>query len=61
MEINLHAPAVADGETQITADLETVWEVIAAIEEWPTWNPDIKSASLEGQLGPGSVFRWKSG
>ena len=61
MEINLHAPAVADGETQITADPETVWEVIAAIEEWPTWNPDIKSASLEGPLGPGSVFRWKSG
>ena len=61
MEINRNAPATADGETHIAADPGTVWDVIAAIEEWPTWNPEIKSAHLEGPTAPGSIFRWKSG
>lgn len=61
MEINRNAPAIADGETHIATDPERVWDVIAAIEEWPTWNPRIKSASLEGPLAPGSIFKWKSG
>jgi hypothetical protein len=30
------------------------------IESWPSWNPDIKVARLEGPLAPGSVFRWKA-
>jgi uncharacterized protein YndB with AHSA1/START domain len=61
MEINRSAPATAAGETQIDADPQTVFSVISAIEEWPSWNSDVKSAKLEGPLQPGTVFRWKSG
>jgi hypothetical protein len=61
MEINRSAPATAAGETQIDADPQTVFSVIAAIDEWPSWNEDVKSAKLEGPLQPGTVFRWKSG
>jgi hypothetical protein len=61
MEINRSAPATAVGETQIDADPQTVFAVIAAIDEWPSWNEDVKSAKLEGPLQPGTVFRWKSG
>lgn len=61
MDINSDAPATAEGEIQIAALPETVWEVISAIEAWPSWNPDVKSIALEGPLAPGSVFRWKSG
>jgi hypothetical protein len=61
MEINRSAPAAAAGETQIDADPQTVFSVIAAIDEWPSWNEDVKSAKLEGPLQPGTVFRWKSG
>jgi hypothetical protein len=61
MEINRSAPATASGETQIDADPQTVFSVIAAIDEWPSWNEDVKSAKLEGPLQPGTVFRWKSG
>lgn len=61
MEINHAAPATATGEVQIHADPQTVFSVVSAISEWPTWNPDINSAKIEGAVEPGSVFRWKSG
>jgi hypothetical protein len=35
--------------------------VLTAIDRWPSWNPDVKSMSMEGPLAEGSVFRWKAG
>ncbi len=61
MEINRNAPATAEGELQIAADPQTVYAVISAIDQWPSWNPDVRSVTLEGPLQPGTVFRWKSG
>lgn len=61
MEINRNAPAVAASEIEIAAAPEMVWEVLTEIESWPSWNPDVKSASLEGDLREGTVFRWKAG
>ena len=43
------------------ADPETVFSVISAIDQWPSWNPDVKSVSAEGPVQPGTVFRWKAG
>lgn len=60
MDIDRDAPATADGEVHIDAPPETVWSVMSDIESWPSWNPDVKQASLEGPLAPGSVFRWKA-
>ncbi|MGH2740592.1 MAG: SRPBCC family protein [Actinomycetota bacterium] len=61
MEINSGAPATASGELDIAASLEVVWDVISDIGAWPFWNPDVKSARLEGPLAVSSVFRWKAG
>ena len=61
MEINRNAPATAQGELQIAADPQTVFSVISAIDQWPSWNPDIKSVTLQGPVQPGTGFRWKSG
>ena len=61
MEINRDAPATADGELRIDADPQTVFSVIAAIDRWPSWNPDVKSVTVPGPVQPGTVFRWKSG
>ena len=55
------APVIASGEIEVAADPEVVWEVMAAIDRWPGWNPDVRSASLEGDLAPGSRFSWKAG
>jgi carbon monoxide dehydrogenase subunit G len=61
VEINRRAPATAEGEIEIAATPEVVWDVISDVEQWPTWNNDVKSATLTGPLSIGSVFRWKSG
>jgi hypothetical protein len=34
---------------------------MANIDQWPSWNPDVSSASLQGELKEGSQFRWKAG
>jgi uncharacterized protein YndB with AHSA1/START domain len=61
MEIERDAPATAEGEQRIDAPPEIVWAVMSDIDAWPTWNPDVKRATLEGPLATGSVFRWKAG
>ena len=61
MDIDRSAPAIAECEIQIAAAPETVWEVIADVAAWPSWNPDVKSMSVEGPVAPGSTFRWKAG
>jgi hypothetical protein len=59
--VNESAPVIAATETEIAATLERVWELLANIERWPTWNPDVRSVSLSGPVAPGTVFRWKAG
>jgi carbon monoxide dehydrogenase subunit G len=59
--INWAAPVVASSETEIAAGREVVWHVLTGIEHWPSWNPDVKSVSMEGGLVQGVRFRWKSG
>jgi hypothetical protein len=61
MEIDRGAPATAEGEIVISASPATVWEVLADLAAWPTWNQDVRSVSVEGPVAPGTVFRWKSG
>ena len=61
MEINRNAPATAVGELRIDADPQTVFSVISAIDQWPSWNPNVKSVTLQGPVQQGTVFRWKSG
>jgi uncharacterized protein YndB with AHSA1/START domain len=60
MEINRDAPATAEGELQIDADPPTVFAVLSAIDQWPSWNPDVRSIQLQGRVQPGTTFRWKA-
>ena len=59
--VNEQAPVVGAGEIEIAADPEVVWEVLTAFENWPSWNPEVKSMSMQGAVAPGSTFRWKAG
>ena len=61
MDIKRNAPVLAKGEIEIAADPETVWKVLATIDRWPDWNPDIKSVSVEGSVTKGTRFSWKAG
>ena len=61
MDINRTAPATAEHGLQVDADPSMVFSVVADFDEWPSWNPDVRSATLEGPVQPGTVFRWKAG
>ena len=61
VHVDEHAPVMLHGEIEIAASPDVVWEVLSSIEHWPDWNHDVKSASLEGELQPGTSFRWRAG
>ena len=55
------APVVSAKQIDIAADPEAVWEVLTAFDRWPSWNPDVRSMSMNSPLAVGSTFRWKAG
>ena len=59
--INERAPVVGASEIEIAAAPEVVWDVLTAIDGWPSWNPDVKSVSIHDAVAPGAQFRWKAG
>jgi uncharacterized protein YndB with AHSA1/START domain len=61
LETNGEAPVVTATEIEIAASPEAVWEVLTAVERWPSWNREVKSMTIEGSVAPGTVFRWKAG
>ncbi|HSD48703.1 MAG TPA: SRPBCC family protein [Actinomycetota bacterium] len=61
MDIDRDAPATAAGELEIAAPPEIVWQILADLSAWPTWNADVRSMTVEGPLEPGTTFRWRSG
>lgn len=60
-EVNEHAPVVGRYEIEIAAAPEVAWDVLTAIDRWPTWNPAVKSVSVDNGIDEGSTFRWKAG
>ena len=60
MDINTNAPVFARKEIIINAPIEKVWQTQSDIKAWPTWQPDIATAKLDGDLKAGATFRWKA-
>jgi uncharacterized protein YndB with AHSA1/START domain len=58
---NGNPPVKSTAEIDIAAPPQVVWEVLTRLENWPNWNPAVKSMSFAGPLAPGSEFRWKAG
>jgi hypothetical protein len=61
VQADTNAPVFATGEVEVAADPDTVWAVMADIVRWPSWNPDIKAATVQGPVQPGTSFSWKAG
>jgi uncharacterized protein YndB with AHSA1/START domain len=61
MDVNKAAPVVAASEIEVAAPPDAVWDVLTDFDRWPTWNPDVKSMSFDGDVAEGSKFRWRSG
>jgi hypothetical protein len=58
---NENAPVRSIAEIEVDAPPQVVWEVLTRFENWPNWNPDVRSMSFPGLLAPGTEFRWKAG
>jgi len=61
VSVNKEAPVLARAKIEIDAEPDNVWAIMADIEAWPRWNPEVKDASLRGELKPGTQFQWKAG
>ena len=35
--------------------------MLTDIDNWPSWNPDVKNVSFNGDVSVGSIFKWKAG
>lgn len=61
VSVNEKAPVLAEAKIEIDADPDTVWDIMADVEAWPNWNPDVKLCLAHGELKPGTQFQWKTG
>jgi uncharacterized membrane protein len=58
--IDADAPVRSHHETDIDAPLDTVWQLHADVNTWPTWQTDITAAHIDGAFQPGTSFEWTS-
>ncbi len=59
--IDQSAPLISRKVIEISASPERVWEVMAAVNQWPDWNSTVSWVNSAGPLRVGSIFKWKSG
>ena len=55
------ASVTGQAEIHINAAPQAVWEVLTRLEDWPSWNSDVKWMRFDGPVAPGTEFRWKAG
>lgn len=59
--IDSSAGAVGRAVIEVRAPPEVVWSRLVKAEEWPLWNPEVKSMVAEGDLDSGALFAWGPG
>ncbi len=58
--IDTAAPVIARHSAVIAAPPGLVWRLHTDVEAWPTWQPEIDDAHLDGPFGPGADFTWRT-
>jgi hypothetical protein len=61
MEINDQAPAIGMAEAIVAAPVDTVWEVLRDLPNWPSWNRSVSKLEQQGDIRPGTSFVWVAG
>ncbi len=56
-----NAPVKADAEGFIDAPITVVWDALTNLANWPKWNKDVASITVDGPITPGTKFRRKAG
>ena len=57
-DIDRNAPAVVSLERIIAAPLERLWQLHIDVAQWPSWQKDVRTATLEGPFEAGNSFIW---
>ncbi|MFE7532316.1 MFS transporter, partial [Kitasatospora sp. NPDC057542] len=60
--IDTTAPVVVRLAITVDAPPALVWALHTDVEAWPSWNPDVEQARLDGGplTGPGTSFTWRT-
>jgi hypothetical protein len=59
--IDTTAPVTSTGQIEVDAAPAAVYDVLTQVEDWPSWNPDVKTVAIDGAFAEGATFRWKAG
>ena len=59
--INEKAPVKSAGSIEIDAPVDSVWEILTNINNWPAWQKDVSKAVVHGEIKKGTKFDWKAG
>ena len=60
-QIDEHAAVKASSEILIAAPKEKVWRLLAEIDNWARWQPNISASKFAGPLKQGTEFEWTTG
>jgi uncharacterized protein YndB with AHSA1/START domain len=60
VDINAAAPVITRDEIVIEAPIRAIWDIQTDVASWPSWQPDVDGAQVDGPLQVGSVFRWQT-
>ncbi|AWB93060.1 SRPBCC family protein [Aeromicrobium chenweiae] len=60
LDVDREAPVLVELSRTIDAPLPVVWRCHTDIDAWPSWQPDVSSARLDGAVEPGSTFEWQT-
>lgn len=55
------AKCYAREEIVINSPAETVFRILADINNWPSWQGSVSKAEIEGSLKAGTRFKWNAG
>lgn len=60
-EIDTAAPVTSEQHIDVDAAPEAVYDILTRVQEWPRWNPEVKSIDIDGDFDRGATFRWRAG
>jgi len=61
--VNIHndAPVTTKKSILINARPEKIWAIMSKVNEWASWQSDIKNPKLESTFAVGHSFTWETG
>jgi hypothetical protein len=60
MDIDADAPVITRDEILSYAPIDTIWRIQTDVAGWPSWQPDVDGAQVDGPLSVGAVFHWQT-